>query len=282
MRFGSKVLPGFRKDHTDRNRTSPVAFTGNKFEFRSVGSEDSIAGCNIVLNTIVAQALSEYADRLEGASDFDAALSDLIHDEVVAHKRILFNGNGYGEEWVEEAEKRGLLNLRSTPDALAQFTVPKNMEEFIRNGVYTETEIMARQEILYENYYKTINIEAQTLAMMARRNIMGAALKFEKSLADTVIAKKSASAAVSTAIEEKQLGRMSDLVVKLSERLEKLSVDMAKEDEITDVVELANYHRNTIEESMHSVREVVDEMETIIPLDIWPYPTYGQILYSVR
>ncbi len=282
MSIGATVLPHIPKDKTDRNRTSPFAFTGNKFEFRSVGSEDSIAGCNIVLNTIVAQALSEYADRLEGASDFDAALSDLIHDEVVAHKRILFNGNGYGEEWVEEAEKRGLLNLRSTPDALAQFTVPKNMEVFIRNGVYTETEIMARQEILYENYYKTINIEAQTLAMMARRNIMGAALKFEKSLADTVIAKKSASAAVSTAIEEKQLGRMSDLVVKLSERLEKLSVDMAKEDEITDVVELANYHRNTIEESMHSVREVVDEMETIIPLDIWPYPTYGQILYSVR
>ena len=282
MSIGATVLPHIPKDKTDRNRTSPFAFTGNKFEFRSVGSEDSIAGCNIVLNTIVAQALSEYADRLEGAEDFDAALSDLIHDEVVAHKRILFNGNGYGEEWVEEAEKRGLLNLRSTPDALAQFTVPKNMEVFIRNGVYTETEIMARQEILYENYYKTINIEAQTLAMMARRNIMGAALKFEKSLADTVIAKKSASAAVSTAIEEKQLGRMSDLVVKLSERLEKLSVDMAKEDEITDVVELANYHRNTIEESMHSVREVVDEMETIIPLDIWPYPTYGQILYSVR
>ncbi len=282
MSIGATVLPHIPKDKTDRNRTSPFAFTGNKFEFRSVGSEDSIAGCNIVLNTIVAEALSEYADKLEGAADFDAALSELIHEEVVAHKRILFNGNGYGEEWVEEAEKRGLLNLHSTPEALAQFTVPKNMEVFIKNGVYTETEIMARQEILFENYYKTINIEAQTLSMMAKRNIMGAALKYEKALADTVIAKKSASASISTETEERQLGRMSELVSELVKRLDKLSGDMAKEDEIEDVVELANYHRETISSSMNSVREVVDEMETLIPLDIWPYPTYGQILYSVR
>ncbi|MCR5099602.1 MAG: glutamine synthetase III [Lachnospiraceae bacterium] len=282
MSIGATVLPHIPKDKTDRNRTSPFAFTGNKFEFRSVGSEDSIAGCNIVLNTIVAEALAEYADKLEGAADFDSALSELIHDEVVAHKRILFNGNGYGEEWVEEAARRGLLNLRSTPEALAQFTVPKNMEVFINNGVYTETEIVARQEILFENYYKTINIEAQTLTIMAKRNIMGAALKYEKALADTVIAKKSASAAISTEAEEKQLSRMSELVSELSKRLEKLAGDMAKEDDIEDVVELANYHRETIAGSMNSVREVVDEMETLIPLDIWPYPTYGQILYSVK
>ena len=282
MSIGATVLPHIPKDKTDRNRTSPFAFTGNKFEFRSVGSEDSIAGCNIVLNTIVAEALSEFADRLEAAEDFDDALSTLIHDEIVAHKRILFNGNGYGEEWIEEAKKRGLLNLRTTPEALAQFSEPKNMEVFIKNGVYTETEILARQEILYENYYKTINIEAQTLSMMARRNIMGAALKYEKALADTVVAKKSASASLSTAVEEEQLSRMSGLIGELYVRLDKLKTDMEKEDEIEDVVELADYHRTTIENAMHSVREVVDEMETIIPLDIWPYPTYGQILYSVR
>ncbi len=282
MSIGATVLPHIPKDKTDRNRTSPFAFTGNKFEFRSVGSEDSIAGCNIVLNTIVAEALAQYADRLEGADDFDEALSQLIHDEVVAHKRILFNGNGYGEEWVEEAKKRGLLNLKSTPEALAQFTEPKNMEVFIKNGVYTETEILARQEILYENYYKTINIEAQTLSMMAKRNIMGAALKYEKALADTVVAKKTASAAISTDTEERQLSKMSELVSELVKRLDKLSADMAKEDDMSDVAELAAYHRKTINESMHSVREVVDEMETLIPLDIWPYPTYGQILYSVR
>ena len=280
MSIGATVLPHIPKDKTDRNRTSPFAFTGNKFEFRSVGSEDSIAGCNIVLNTIVAEALSEYADKLEKAEDFDSALSELIHDEVVAHKRILFNGNGYGEEWVEEAKKRGLLNLKSTPEALGQFSEPKNMEVFIKNGVYTETEILARQEILYENYYKTINIEAQTLSMMAKRNIMGAALKFEKQLADTVVAKKQAG--VSTAVEDKQLEHMSSLVGSLVEKLGALEQDMAKEESMDDVVELAKYHRQTIEESMHSLREIVDEMETLIPLDIWPYPTYGQILYSVR
>ncbi len=282
MSIGATVLPHIPKDKTDRNRTSPFAFTGNKFEFRSVGSEDSIAGCNIVLNTIVAEALSEFADRLEKAEDFDEALSTLIHDEVVAHKRILFNGNGYGDEWVEEAKKRGLLNLRSTPEALAQFSDPKNMEVFIKNEVYTETEILARQEILFENYYKTINIEAQTLAMMARRNIMGAALKYEKILADTVVAKKQAAANVSTAVEEQQLGKLSELIGELYVRLDRLKGDMDREEEMTDVVELANYHRTTIEAGMNSVREVVDELETLIPLDIWPYPTYGQILYSVR
>ena len=282
MSIGATVLPHIPKDKTDRNRTSPFAFTGNKFEFRSVGSEDSIAGCNIVLNTIVAEALSEFADRLEKAEDFDEALSTLIHDEVVAHKRILFNGNGYGDEWVEEAKKRGLLNLRSTPEALAQFSDPKNMEVFIKNEVYTETEILARQEILFENYYKTINIEAQTLAMMARRNIMGAALKYEKLLADTVVAKKAAAADVSTAVEEQQLGRLSELIGELYVRLDRLKGDMDREEEMTDVVELANYHRTTINGGMNKVREVVDELETLIPLDIWPYPTYGQILYSVR
>ncbi len=282
MSIGAAVLPHIPKDKTDRNRTSPFAFTGNKFEFRSVGSEDSIAGCNIVLNTIVAQALSEYAEILEKADDFDQALSNLIREEIKAHKRILFNGNGYGEEWVKEAEKRGLLNLKSTPEALAQFSEEKNMEVFIKNRVYTKTEILARQEILFENYYKTINIEAQTLAMMARRNIMGAALTYENRLADLVVAKKASGAAVSTNAEEALLGRMSHLVSELSSRLEKLNEDMAKEDTMSDVCELATYHREVIEESMHSVREVVDEMETIVPLDIWPYPTYGQMLYSVR
>ena len=280
MSIGATVLPHIPKDKTDRNRTSPFAFTGNKFEFRSVGSEDSIAGCNIVLNTIVAEALREFADELDQSKDFDSDLSDLIRREITAHKRILFSGNGYSEEWVKEAESRGLLNLKSTPEALAQFSAPKNMELFIKNEVYTETEILARQEILYENYYKTINIEAQTLAMMARRNIMGAAIKYEKELAELVCAKKTAG--VSSLAEESLLKRMSELVLMLTERLDTLAKDMAKEEEMSDVVELAKYHRETIEASMHSVREVVDEMETIVPLSIWPYPTYGQILYSVR
>ncbi|MCR4745886.1 MAG: glutamine synthetase, partial [Lachnospiraceae bacterium] len=193
-----------------------------------------------------------------------------------------FNGNGYSDEWVQEAEKRGLLNLRSTPEALKQFTLPKNMEVFIKNGVYTESEILARKEILFENYYKTINIEAQTLSMMARRNILGAALKYEKQLADTINSKKAACATVKCAAEEKHLGRVADLVEGLQERLEVLEKDMAKEENMTDVEELAFYHRETIESSMHSLREVIDELERIVPLDFWPYPTYGQMLYSVR
>ncbi len=282
MSIGAAVLPHIPKDTTDRNRTSPFAFTGNKFEFRSLGSNDSIAGCNIVLNTIVAEALNEYADILEKAENFDEALSELIKSEIAAHKRILFNGNGYSQEWVEEAEKRGLLNLHSTPEALKQFTEPKNMEVFIKNGVYTESEILARKEILFENYYKTINIEAQTLAMMARRNILGAVLKFEKQLADTINAKKAASSSAVTSIEEKHLNRIAVLLENMQTRLEALEKDMEKEESMSDVEELAVYHRETIESSMHSLREVIDELERLVPLDIWPYPTYGQMLYSVR
>ena len=282
MSIGAVVLPHIPKDTTDRNRTSPFAFTGNKFEFRSLGSNDSIAGCNIVLNTIVAEALNEFADKLEKADNFDEALSELIKSEIIAHKRILFNGNGYGEEWVEEAAKRGLLNLKSTPEALKQFTEPKNMEVFIKNGVYTESEILARKEILFENYYKTINIEAQTLAMMARRNILGAVLKFEKQLADTINAKKAASSAAVTSVEEKHLAKIAGLLEEMQTRLETLESDMDKESTMSDVEELAVYHRETIESAMHSLREVIDELERLVPLDIWPYPTYGQMLYSVR
>ncbi len=282
MNIGAAVLPHIPKDKTDRNRTSPFAFTGNKFEFRSVGSEDSIAGCNIVLNTIVADVLSGFAETLEQAKDFDEALSKLIREEIIAHKRILFNGNGYGEDWIKEAEKRGLLNLRSTPEALEQFSVQKNREVFIRQGVYTETEITARQEILYETYYKTINIEAQTLSMMARRNILGAAFRYQKELADTIISKKQAGGTVSTVPEETRLSAMAEFTAKLTEGLEELSKDMEKEDEISDAKTLAFYHKDTIAPAMHRVREAVDEMERIVPLDIWPYPTYGQILYSVR
>ncbi len=282
MSIGATVLPHIPADKTDRNRTSPFAFTGNKFEFRSVGSNQSIAGCNIVLNTIVAEALMQYADRLEAASDFENELSALIKEEVVAHKRILFNGNGYCEDWVKEAEKRGLLNLRSTPEALAQLDVKKNTEVFVKHGVFTEAEISARKEILYENYYKTINIEAQTMVLMVKRNITGAALRYEKLLADTLAAKKQVSSSISTKTEEKLLEHVSELVSQLDIRLGKLVEDMEKEDGMEDVVELAKYHRDTIAPATLSVREIVDELETLVPLDIWPYPTYGQILYSVR
>jgi len=281
MSIGAIVLPHIPKDTTDRNRTSPFAFTGNKFEFRSLGSSQSISGPNVVLNTIVAEALSQYADRLEGATDFDSALSELIREEIVAHKRIIFNGNGYGEEWLEEAKKRGLLNLPSTVEALSTFIEDKSVEVFTKNKVYTKTEIFARYEILLENYYKTINIEALTLASMVKKDIMYAALSYEKDLCDSVNAKKAAG--LSTAAEEKLLKRASELVATLSDNLETLENDIAAEEKYGEDVEaLAKYHHEVIGVSMHNLREVVDELEVVVPKTLWPYPTYGELLYSVR
>ncbi len=280
MSIGATVLPHIPADKTDRNRTSPFAFTGNKFEFRSVGSEDSIAGCNIVLNTIVAQALSEYADILEQASDFDQALSTLVREEIIRHKRILFNGNGYSEEWVKEAEERGLLNLRTTPEALAQFSEKKNREVFIRNGVYTETEISARQEILYENYYKTISIEAQALLVMTRRNIFGAAVSYEKLLSEMLQAKQALGLEDRAAAGRLKL--VSALTEELSEGIAALDQAMAEEEGLADARKAAWYQLEKIVPGMNRIRGAVDELERLIPLDLWPYPTYGQILYSVR
>ena len=281
MSIGAVVLPHIPKDTTDRNRTSPFAFTGNKFEFRSLGSSASISGPNVVLNTIVAQSLREFADELEKASDFDSALNDLIRREVKAHKRIIFNGNGYGEDWLEEAKKRGLSNIPSTVEAMETYRDPKTIELFKENGVYTETEINARYEIQLENYYKTINIEAQTLSAMAKRNIMHAATEYEKTLCEDVTAKKSAGLSAGT--EEKLLKKASGLVEALQDRIEILDSDFAKEEDLgDDVVALAKYHRETIGPAMHELREVIDELETIVPSSIWPYPTYGDILYSVR
>ena len=282
MSIGATVLPHIPKDTTDRNRTSPFAFTGNKFEFRSLGSSASISGPNIILNTIVAEALCEYADKLEKAKDFDKALSKLIHDEIVAHKRIVFNGNGYGEEWLKEAKKRGLLNLRTTVDALETFIEDKSIAVFEKHGVYNETEIRARYEILLENYYKTINIEALTLSSMVKNNIISAACAYEERLADVVIKKEQALGAKGAAAEKDMLKNMSDLVASMKKRLEKLDSDIAKEEKMSEVYDLAVYHRDVVLADMDALREVVDEVETLVPSDIWPYPTYSEILYSVR
>ena len=280
MSIGATVLPHIPKDTTDRNRTSPFAFTGNKFEFRSLGSSASIAGPNIVLNTIVAEVLEGYAGILEQADDFDAALTKLIQDEIIAHKRILFNGNGYSEEWVTEAEKRGLLNLKTTVEAMEAFIEDKSIELFTKHDVYTEGEIRARYEILLENYYKQINIEALTMQWMVRRNILGAGLSYESKLAELILKKKEVG--VSTATEDALLQRTSKLVTAICDRIEKLEQAMAGEKDIADVAELARYHEYMIHEAMHSLREAVDELESIVPRDLWPYPTYGDLLYSVR
>ncbi len=280
MSIGASVLPHIPKDTTDRNRTSPFAFTGNKFEFRSLGSSASISGPNIILNTIVAETLCGFADALEGAADFDKALTKLIRDEVVAHKRILFNGNGYGDEWKKEAERRGLLNLPTTVEAMEAFIEDKSVELFTKHGVYSKSEIEARYEILLENYYKQINIEALTMQWMVRRNILGAGLSFESKLAELILKKKEVGIEAET--EQKLLERTSRLIKAIYERLEKLEAAVAGEKEIESVPELARYHEYTIHEAMHSLREAVDELESIVSRDLWPYPTYGDLLYSIR
>ncbi|MBR1633799.1 MAG: glutamine synthetase III [Lachnospiraceae bacterium] len=280
MSIGASVLPHIPKDTTDRNRTSPFAFTGNKFEFRSLGSSASISGPNIILNTIVAQALDEYAQILEGAEDFDKALTRLIRDEVKAHKRILFNGNGYGKEWPEEAKKRGLLNLPTTVEAMEAFVEEKSIALFTKHEVYSESEIRARYEILLENYYKQINIEALTMQWMVRRNILGAGLSYESKLSELILKKSQVGVAADT--EKKLLERTSRLIKEIYDRLEKLESAVDGEKDIESIPQLARYHEYTIHEAMHSLREAVDELESIVPRDIWPYPTYGDLLYSVR
>lgn len=282
MSIGATVLPHIPKDTTDRNRTSPFAFTGNKFEFRSLGSTASISGPNVILNTIVAESLAEFADELEKADDFDAALDTLLRREIVAHKRIIFNGNGYSEEWVEEAKRRGLSNLKSTVDALPVFVQDKTIELFTKNEVYTESEIHARYEILLENYYKTINIEALTMISMTKKDIMGAACEYQYSLAEVVNAKKATGVAVATAAEEKLLSQAAEMTASLQERLEKLEADVDALDESQEALAIARYYREVIFEDMNSLREVIDALEVVVPSDIWPYPTYGEMLYSVK
>ena len=282
MSIGATVLPHIPQDTTDRNRTSPFAFTGNKFEFRSLGSNASIASPNIVLNTIVAEVLSEYADELEKAADFDSALSDLVRKHLTDHKRIIFEGNGYSEDWVKEAEKRGLRNLPSTVEATEAFVEPESIEVFTKNKVYTETEIRSRYEISFENYYKQINIEAQTLSDMTKDEIIGAALRYEEFLANTINDMKATGTGIPTRVEEKLLQQAADMVEVLYDRLQKLDADIAKEDDMDDVKELASYNRYTILPDMDSLREVIDELESRVPHELWPYPTYGELLYSVQ
>lgn len=282
MSIGATVLPHIPKDTTDRNRTSPFAFTGKKFEFRSLGSTASISGPNVILNTIVAESLSEFADELEKAEDFDSALDKLLRRELVAHKRIIFNGNGYSEEWVEEAERRGLSNLKSTVDALPVFIQDKTIELFTKNKVYTESEIRSRYEILLENYYKTINIEAMTLISMTKKDIMGAAIEYQYTLAEVFNAKQATGVAVTAKTEEKMLAKAASLTEALAERLDKLEADVDKVDESADALEIAKYYREVIFSDMSSLREVIDDLEVVIPSDIWPYPTYGEMLYSIK
>ena len=282
IKVGVHVLPKFPKDTTDRNRTSPFAFTGNKFEFRMPGSSASISGVNVVLNTAVAESLRQYADILEKADDFEATLHDLIKDVIHKHKRIIFNGNGYDESWVKEAEKRGLLNLRSTPDCVPYYLSEKNVELFTRHKVYTETELHARYEIKLDNYSKVLHIEAQTMLDMVWKDILPAASAYTKELAETVAAKKAIGGGIDTSYEERLAGHVSVLLASATKKAEALEYALMGVKDITDTLALARYYRDTIFAAMNELRIIVDEMETHCAAKYWPYPSYGDILFSVK
>ncbi len=281
MQIGVTVLPEFSRDTTDRNRTSPFAFTVNKFEFRSLGSNDSIALCNTVLNTCVAEVLSEFADELEGAKDFTKELNALILRTIKEHKRIIFNGDGYSEEWVKEAEKRGLMNLPSTPEALVHLLDKKNIEVFKKFNVYSETELKSRFEIHNENYSKIVRIEAETMIEMVRKLYLPAASRFGRRLSDAINAKRAANGRINVKYEEDCLAKVSDLTGKIYEAVEVLDKAVADSKQIEEASKLAFFCREHIFTAMRELRSSVDQLEVFTPKDLWPVPSYGDMLYSV-
>lgn len=281
LKIGVHTLPKFPKDSTDRNRTSPFAFTGNKFEFRMLGSSSSVSCTNVVLNTAVAEELKEFADTLEGAGDFEEALHELIKKTITEHKRIIFNGNGYDDKWIAEAEKRGLLNLRTTPDCLPYSLHEKNLKLFISHKVYSETEMRARYEILSENYCKIINIEALTMIDMAKKDILPAVSKYSHELSDTVIA-KAACGDIDASYEKELLAKVSRLNASAYKKTEKLEKAVVKAKEISDTTELSKYYKDIVFAAMSELRITVDELETLVPATDWPYPSYGEMLFSVK
>ena len=281
MRIGVHVLPKFPKDTTDRNRTSPFAFTGNKFEFRMVGSTASISGPNIVLNTAVAEELKQFADILEGADDFETALHDLIKKTIKDHKRIIFNGNGYDDAWLAEAQKRGLLNLRTTPDALPYYKIQKNLDLFASHKVFSEEDVLARYEIKMELYSKTLNIEALTMVDMARKDILPAASTYAKKLSDTALAKKELGLDIAGTYEFESLKQISDLTSAILENTKALEKALVAAKDISDFEQEAFFYRDEIFPAMTALRAVVDELEGIVDAKVWPYPSYGKLLFGI-
>ena len=284
MDIGAKVLPHFIKDTTDRNRTSPFAFTGNKFEFRMLGSAASVANPNIVLNTAVAEVLAEFSAALKDVpeEEMESAVHALLKKTIEEHKRIIFNGNGYTDEWVEEAEKRGLYNLKTTPDALPHFIDEKNIELFTKHGIFTKEELFSRYEIWLENYYKTINIESNTLAEMIQKQVIPSVYTYVEKLADTAAAKKSVVADVSVASEAALISKLSTLADTMAQDLETLKADTAKAlASSDDVLACSKAYQETVLEDMETLRKSADEAEALIPDELLPYPTYDELLFSI-
>lgn len=282
MSTGVDVLPDFKKDTSDRNRTSPFAFTGNKFEFRALGSALNIACPNIMLNTMVAEELSEFYDELKDASDLDAAVKALIKKTFTEHQAIIFNGNNYAPEWVEEAEKRGLLNLKSLPDAVEHYIDQKNIDLFTKNKIYSVDEIHARYEIELENYAKIINIEALTMIDMAKKDMIPAVTSYVRELTDTALAKKALSDAIPTSVEEDLITSLSNKLVCFSKKTAELENAVIGASEYEgDVLAYAKYYRESVFSVMTELRAIGDAMETETAAAYWPYPSYGEMLYGV-
>ena len=283
MKLGVHVLPRFTRDTTDRNRTSPFAFTGNKFEFRMLGSSNSIACANIMLNAAVAESLKRYADQLEKADDFESALHDMIRQVIKDHKRIIFNGNGYDESWIREAtEQRGLLNLRTTPDALPTILEKKNVDMLTAHKVFSVAEIQSRYEITLENYCKSVNIEALTMVDMARKEILPAVEAYVRDLSDTLRAKKAAVPGAAAKYETGLIARLSALTDEIDDAAAALERAMIQYKAIGDITEAANMIRDVILQKMAELRVPCDEAETLTAEKYWPFPTYGDLLFGVR
>lgn len=280
---GVSVLPKISKDATDRNRTSPFAFTGNKFEFRMLGSCSSISDANVVLNTIVAEALCQFADALEQSPTVEEDLHSVIKATIEKHKRIIFSGNSYSTEWEIEAEKRGLYNLKSADEALPYFVSDKNVALFTKHNIFTEVEMQSRLEILLGNYCKTMNIEALTMLEMIKKEIIPAVCAYIKDLTEIVTMKQNLTANINADTELSLLTKLSDILSSLYKTTEKLEEDMAQVDGLKDnLQELAHYYKKTIFADMEKARFDADQLETLVGKKYWPYPTYGDLLFGVK
>ena len=282
MMTGVDVLPDFMKDNSDRNRTSPFAFTGNKFEFRALGSSLNIACPNYILNTMVAEELSQFYAELKDADDLDSAVKALIKKTFTEHQAIIFNGNNYAPEWVEEAERRGLCNYKSLPEAVAHFIDQKNVDLFVKNKICSEEEVKARYEIEREDDAKQINLGALTMIDMAKKNILPAVSSYVRELTDTALAKKALSDAIPTSVEEELVASLSNKLVCFSKKTAELEEAVIKASEYSnDNLAYATYYRETVFALMQELRAVGDSMETETSSEYWPYPSYGEMLFGV-
>ncbi|MBR3908633.1 MAG: glutamine synthetase type III, partial [Clostridia bacterium] len=279
MKMGADVIPEFKKDNSDRNRTSPFAFTGNKFEFRMLGSSSSISDTNVMLNTMVADVFMEYSERLEKATDLEAEITAIIKNCVENHKRIIFNGDGYSKEWEEEAEKRGLLNLKSTVDALPLLKTEENVALFERHGVFNRAEIDSRVDIILENYAKTVHIEALTLMDMMNRDVIPAITAYVSSLCEAVNNKNLIRADAS--VEYELITRLSAANKEIFTLTSDLKAAVASAERSSNIFEKASEYRNIILKIMADIRKYADSAECVVPREAWPYPSYGDLLFKI-